>query len=1465
MNQSYKILAVNDEPDQLDLLETILRQAGYNVVGATNGSEAYEVARREQPGLIISDVMMPDTDGIDLCRLVRSDNKLRSIPILLVSGVRKDTASIVEAFESGADDYMQIPYVPVHLVAKATRLLERRRMQEEAMLASGNRFRNLIENLTDIISVLAPDGTIIYESPSLENVLGFKSEEVIGKNAFELIHPEDFEKVTTYFENALQKFAPTQPIQYRFRHKDNSWRLIESIGKPFDDPVKGQVAIINSRDITEQQAAQEALRMSEERFQLASLATEDALWDWDLTTDELWLSDSFYELLGYLREEVDPHINLWYEVLHPDDKERVISRIHKVIESGERFWSDEYRMRRADGDYAYIFDRGYIVHDDDGKPIRMIGAAINFTERKQAEQQIRRQLNFIEAITKTMAEGICTYDREGRVTFINPAAAEMLGWSADEIIGRNIHQTIHCRKPDGAEFPVEDCPLMNIFKTGESVRGFEDWFIRKDGMAFQVVCSSVPLVTNGEITSAVQTFHDITERKQIENSLRENKEHLAMAHQAAQMGSFDWNVQNQTIILSPELEVLYGFSPGEATGAYEEWESRVHPEDRAQAKKAIENALETGIYKSEFRIVLRNEEPRWIQSRGKVFYDDENKPLRMVGVSKDVTENKLAELTLRFQKTLLEAQSEASIDGILVVSPTGEIVSHNRRLLEMWGISEEALHAKSDETILKQITDKLTAPQEFIEAVYYLYKHPDVKDQVEISLKDGRTFERYTAPVIDADNTHFGRVWFFRDITKHKEVKEAIRFQAHLLDTVEQAVIATDLRGIVTYWNRFAETLYGWTAAEAVGRNILELTAPDFSQKQASEIMARLSKGESWSGEFTVRSKKGDLFPGYVCSSPVLDGKGKLIGIVGISNDITERKNAEKAIAEANQRALREYDRLLKRLTKLAETAGSARDLLTIFRAILEFARAAIPCTGFFISLYDAEKQVRKPAYAWDSGSQEFDVSTLPLMAMSDSPHSRAVLTGEIVIENDFQKATIGQPVINIGLDKDPNLPQSCLVVPMAFMGRIVGAVEAQSTRLGAYTTEHATAMQMAANLAANAIENVRLLEQERERAEQLRQAQKLESVGRLAGGIAHDFNNMLTAINGYSDLTLRRLKEDDPLRRNIEEIKKAGERSAALTHQLLAFSRKQVLKPKVLDINEVVVDTSKLLQRLIGEDVQLSIVSNQRVGRIEVDPGQLTQVIVNLAVNARDAMPNGGSLTIETSNVYLDKEYAALHYPTKPGHYVMLAVSDTGVGIEEEVLQHIFEPFYTTKEVGKGTGLGLSTVYGIVKQSNGYIWVYSEVGKGTTFKIYFPRIDSKAAEEERSEKTENIPKGSETILLVEDEDAVRGLARQILESCGYQIMEARNGAEAIELYEKTDCRIDLLITDVVMPKMGGRELAEKIAGINPQIKQLFMSGYTDDGIIRQGMIAENMDFIQKPFTFEALAQKVREVLDAGN
>lgn len=380
---------------------------------------------------------------------------------------------------------------------------------------------------------------------------------------------------------------------------------------------------------------------------------------------------------------------------------------------------------------------------------------------------------------------------------------------------------------------------------------------------------------------------------------------------------------------------------------------------------------------------------------------------------------------------------------------------------------------------------------------------------------------------------------------------------------------------------------------------------------------------------------------------------------------------------------------------------------------------------------------------------------------------------------------------------------------------------------------------------------------------EQLMHSQKMEAVGRLAGGVAHDFNNLLTVIKGYSELMLNELTTKDPMHSEVEEILRAAERAASLTRQLLAFSRRQVLEPKVLDLNAVIGNMQKLLKRLLGEDVELRVALDSSLGHVKADPGQVEQVIMNLAVNARDAMPRGGKLTLETRNHVIDETYAREHATVLAGRYAMIAVSDSGIGMDAETASHIFEPFFTTKEMGKGTGLGLSTVYGIVKQSGGYIWVYSEPERGTTFKIYLPIVEASHPDADGAKPVLTPTyRGTETVLLVEDEDGVRALIKEVLQRHGYKVLDTSNGGEALLACEQHESEINMLLTDVVLAQVSGTELARRLAPLRPKMKVLFISGYTEEAIIHQGVLEKGTAFLQKPFTPNVLARKVREVLD---
>jgi two-component system, cell cycle sensor histidine kinase and response regulator CckA len=652
-----------------------------------------------------------------------------------------------------------------------------------------------------------------------------------------------------------------------------------------------------------------------------------------------------------------------------------------------------------------------------------------------------------------------------------------------------------------------------------------------------------------------------------------------------------------------------------------------------------------------------------------------------------------------------------------------------------------------------------------------------------------------------------------RDISERKRVEEErLRNQIFLDSIVENIPImifvkdANELRFVQV--NRACEELIGYSREELIGKN-----DRDFFPKEEAEFFIAKDREVLQSGQLldipeeSVHTRQRGTRIFHTKKIPLPDESGKPRYLLGISEDITERKQAETALVEAREQAARR--KAEERYRDLVENATYG-----IYRSNLE---------GKFVDVNSA--LVKMLAF-----NSKAELLTTNLADIYRRPGDRAR-----ILELYREKGRVD------GVEVEWKRQDGSFIT-IRLSGRAVA-------------DDHNTEVEVI-------VEDVterRLLEN------QFRQAQKMEAVGRLSGGIAHDFNNLLGVIIGYSEVLLDRLNPEERLHKNAQEIKKAGERAASLTRQLLAFSRQQVLEPKVLDLNTVVRDLAKMLQRMIGEDISLVTVLASTLARVKADQGQIEQVLMNLAVNARDAMVNGGTLSIETANMELDEAYARYHPPTQPGHYVMLAMTDTGCGMDAETQAHIFEPFFTTKEVGKGTGLGLATVFGVVKQSGGYIWVYSEPGRGTTFKIYLPAVNEPIETGPASGAPLKAVRATETVLVVEDDEALRKLTCECLEENGYTVLAAKNPAEAIEESKRHEGTIHLLVTDMVMPGMNGRELAARLAELRPEMRVLYVSGYTDDAIIRHFILEPGLAFLQKPFTQKALERKLRELLDSSN
>jgi len=648
------------------------------------------------------------------------------------------------------------------------------------------------------------------------------------------------------------------------------------------------------------------------------------------------------------------------------------------------------------------------------------------------------------------------------------------------------------------------------------------------------------------------------------------------------------------------------------------------------------------------------------------------------------------------------------------------------------------------------------------------------------------------------------------------------------LKSIGDGVITTNLEGRITGMNPVALELTGWQLSEALGQplaSVSRILDEETREPIAAPIDRILREGAvvARPHQIVLVARDGHTRAIGDSGAPIRDARGALRGVVLVFRDRTAERAAERALLESETRFKHlAYSGILGMV--IGEMDGKIHELNDTFLQMLDYTRED-----------------------FDSGRVKLTELTPPEWKEQD----------RIAIE---QFKEVG----SIRAREKEYFRKDGSRVPV-----LVGAAMLNAPRFIAFTldlTEQRRAEMVGARAVATAEHETRSrarIEQTlRQTEEQLRQSQKMEAIGTLAGSIAHDFNNLLSVIISYSDLLMDGLPKADPMRADLEQIARAGHRAGDLTRQLLAFSRQQVLQPKVVNINEGVAGMAKMLGRLIGEDIELTLLTGRGLGTVFVDPTQIEQVVLNLVVNARDAMPRGGKLTIESGDVELDEDYASEHLGVKAGAYVMLSVSDTGVGMDRATQSRIFEPFFTTKERGKGTGLGLSTVFGIVKQSGGHIWVYSEPGEGTSFKIYLPRAEAKEQAPERTTVVPHTLRGSETILLAEDDEQVRELGCAILRKHGYHVIEAATGGDALLICEQYKGAIHLLLTDVVMPRIGGRQLWERLSPLRPGMKVLFMSGYTDDAIIHHGVLSSEFAFVQKPLMPLVLLTKLRSVLD---
>ncbi len=815
----------------------------------------------------------------------------------------------------------------------------------------------------------------------------------------------------------------------------------------------------------------------------------------------------------------------------------------------------------------------------------------------------------------------------------------------------------------------------------------------------------------------------------------------------------------------------------------------------------------------------------------------------------EIAERERAEAALRASQTRYKMLFDRMLDGYavheIICDENGAPVDYkfldiNPAFREMTGLGKDIIG--------KTVLEVLPATESYWIETY---------GRVALTGKPAR-FEDYSQEIgkwfevvaFSPEENRFATL--IQDITERKLMEEALRASEErfrtLVESMDDIVFTLDRdqrhTGVFGRWlekQRIEpEFFLGKTSVEILGAEAAEL-------HQAAN--KRALAGESVVYEWSVANPDDSTMYTQTSLSPLKNAQGGVVGIVGVGRDISRSKRAEEELRRRNRELI-----LLNRV--IAATAGSVRPVAILETACRELALAFdLPQSAATLVNADKTEAVVVAEYRREGKPSALN-RTIPVL---DNPSFQYLLARKTpLVIDDAQRDPRLAPVKALALQRGIS---SVLILPLTIGNEVVGTLSLNAIKARRFSAEEIKLGQNVAAQVAGTLARVRLEDERRRLEAQYHQAQKMESLGRLTGGVAHDFNNLLTAINGFAELMQMHLPPDDPQQQLTDSILRSGQRAADLVRQLLAFSRKQIIEPKVLNINTVVADMDKMLQRIIGEDIELTTILDPDLWSIEFDPTQLEQIVVNLAVNARDAMPSGGGLTIETANVTLDEDYSATHLEARAGRHVLLAISDTGLGINEKDLAYIFEPFFTTKELGRGTGLGLATVYGIVKQNGGNVQVYSEEGVGTTFKIYLPCVDQTAPEMTRLEIETKLLTGTEIILVVEDEANLRQLIRQALLNLGYTVLDAPDGERALQRVAEHHGPVDLLLTDVVMPGMSGKSLAEKLVQVQPDLKVLFMSGYTENAIAHHSVLVPGTAFLQKPFSLTAMAAKIREVL----
>jgi two-component system, cell cycle sensor histidine kinase and response regulator CckA len=1237
--------------------------------------------------------------------------------------------------------------------------------------------------------------------------------EVTSETFLQLIHPDDREAFIRASDQAL-KDEQMFYAEFRVNRPDGAVRYFQARAEVVRDSAGKTLGMIGTnQDVTERVLADKALRQREKELEEAQRLAKVGSWAMDIRTRALTLSEELYRVLGLDRDAPTPGLETIAQCFAPETWAQIQIAGEKTTETGTPF-EVEGALNLPGGAKKWVLTRGEIERDASGKPVRYRGTTQDITERKEAIEALRSSQEMFYKAFHSSPEPISIMTLgEGRFVDVNRAFSDQLGYTRAEVIGHTVDEL---GLQPLAGLTDEQAKLWDQ----GALRDLEVELFTKFGEV-RTALVSFETVEIGGVSCILAQGRDITEHRRAEKALRISdqryRDFISHSHEGV------WRIELELPIpvelpadQAADRLLRYGVfaecndAMARITGFTRADEllgkrlGEVIPSADMSWVESYRSAAREGWKSRQVQLQIPDAEGKTkTYFRTEVPIIENGKVVRIWGISRDVTELTEAEKALR--------KSEASLAEAQRIAFTGSWEWDVRTNKEEWSSGMFLILGLAPGSVEPSLESFLNSvhPDDrenlILEAEKAQLDQHSMQAEYRAIRADGaiRIFQSRAEIIRDAEGKAVKMVGATTDVTDRRQAEEELKVSEAryrtLIERAPEAIVVADLDT-----GKFTDFNENAMHLFGLSREALLKVGPD---EVSPSVQPDGRPSREAALDYLMRAVAGE--------SPVFEWVHRS----AYGNDIpcevrlvrlpaAGRNLVRGSITDITERKQAEEER--SRLVSIVESSGDAIVGATPEGFITDWNAAAERVYG-----YTAEEIHGK------------HVSILaPVGGISEIPtFLEKINQGERI--SDFEAVCVHKD----GTEFPVSITMSAIRDSQGGVLGLSGIIRDITSR--------------------------KRLE------EQVTLSQKMESVGRLAGGVAHDFNNMLQIIHGYSELVLDELPEEDSSRGHVEEIKNVVERAAGLTRQLLAFGRQQLLSPQVLDLNVAISHLSKMLRRLIGEDINLEIREARDLGRVRADPGQIDQVLMNLAVNARDAMPKGGRLIIETANVEVDHSFAMVHFPMTPGQYVMVSVSDTGIGMDAATQARIFEPFFTTKEKGKGTGLGLATVYGIVKQSGGYIWVQSEVGRGAAFRVYLPPVKDPAAANEVKE-VRVLKGGTETVLLVEDEENVRLLVRRALQAKGYTVLEAQNGKDALRVARQHQGPIHLLMTDVVMPGMSGQELSERLIRLRGAMKTLYMSGYADDAIHHQGVLKPGTELLQKPFSAEVLATKVREVLKSA-